>query len=219
MRDLALEYVRQGHEVIVVTPSSLVSGRISVTDEEGVTVVRVKCGDIKHANKVMRLWRESRMSGRMWRGAQSIFRAKTIDLVVFYAPSIFFGQLVQRLKALWGCPSYLILRDIFPQWAVDAGLIREKGILHRYLKVKEKQQYRAADVIGVEAKGNITYLQKALFKKESCTELLYNWVSGRQVNAKSAEWRERLGLKDKVVFIYGGNIGVAQDMDNILRLA
>ncbi|WP_160317817.1 glycosyltransferase, partial [Erwinia billingiae] len=31
--------------------------------------------------------------------------------------------------------------------------------------------------------------------------------------------KKKYGLQDKVVFFYGGNIGTAQDMDNILRLA
>jgi glycosyltransferase involved in cell wall biosynthesis len=35
----------------------------------------------------------------------------------------------------------------------------------------------------------------------------------------ATNFREQWGLQDQVVFFYGGNIGVAQDMDNVVRLA
>jgi glycosyltransferase involved in cell wall biosynthesis len=139
-------------------------------------------------------------------------------LIIFYSPTIFFGDLVRRLKALWGSPSYLVLRDIFPKWAVDAGLLRE-GILHRYLKRKELAQYAAADVIGVEAPGDMFYFHDEVRGLRCQVEVLYNWLDTREMPATFSGWRQRLGLEGKVVFFYGGNIGVAQDLDNIIRLA
>jgi glycosyltransferase involved in cell wall biosynthesis len=219
MRELAMEYVRQGHKVMVVTPSESVKGAKSVSDEDGVTVVRVRYGDIKHANKVLRLWRESRLSPRIWRIARDVFQENPCDLIVFGSPSIFFGELVRRLKALWGCPSFLILRDIFPQWAVDAGILRRGGLLHRYLRRKELEQYDAANIIGVEARGNLSYFNLGLKDNKYQAELLYNWVGATTAPSTTSGWRKMLGLEDKVVFFYGGNIGIAQDMDNIVRLA
>jgi glycosyltransferase involved in cell wall biosynthesis len=218
MRDLAQEYVRQGHQVIVATPSDSVESTVSITEENGVTIVRVKAGDMKYANKALRLWRESRLSATIWRGAREFFHANPCELVVFYSPTIFFGDLVRRLKSMWGCPSYLILRDIFPKWAVEAGMLR-KGMFYRYLKHKELEQYAAADVIGVEAFGNLSYFEKELPGNHYCTEVLHNWMRAQEQQSYFPSWRQRLGLGGKVIFFYGGNIGVAQDIDNILRLA
>ena len=218
MHDLALEYVRQGHQVIVATPNDSVEGAMSITEEDGVTVVRVKTGDLKYANKALRGWRESRLSARIWRRARRFFQANPCELIVFYSPTIFFGDLVRHLKSLWSCPSYLILRDIFPRWAVDAGILRE-GTLYRYLKRKELAQYGAADIIGVEAPGNLSYFRDELRTNNHHVEVLYNWVNTQEQPMGCPSWRTNLGLEDKVVFFYGGNIGVAQDMDNIFRLA
>jgi glycosyltransferase involved in cell wall biosynthesis len=137
---------------------------------------------------------------------------------VFYSPTIFFGDLVNQLKTIWGCPAYLILRDIFPKWAVDAGLIR-KGMVYRYLRRKELVQYAAADLIGVEAFGNLSYFKNELAGYDYRVEVLYNWLDARNPPTRNSGWRLQLGLNDKIIFFYGGNIGVAQDMDNILRLA
>ncbi len=218
MRDLALEYVRQGHQVIVATPGDAVEGTARITEEDGVTLVRVKTGDLKYANKAFRMWRECRLSATMWQGACKFFQANPCDLIVFYSPTIFFGDLVNRLKTIWGCPSYLILRDIFPQWAVDAGLIR-KGIVYRYLKRKELAQYAAADLIGVEASGNLSYFRNELAGYDYRVEVLHNWLDVRKQPASNSYWRHKLGLNNKVIFFYGGNIGIVQDLDNILRLA
>ena len=35
----------------------------------------------------------------------------------------------------------------------------------------------------------------------------------------SGHFREKFGLNGKIVFFYGGNIGIAQDVDNIVRVA
>src|ERR1035437_4753154 len=83
MRDLALEYVRQGHQVIVAAHSDAVEGTARITEEDGVTVVRVKAGNLKYANKALRLWRESRLSATMWRGARKFFQENPCELVVF----------------------------------------------------------------------------------------------------------------------------------------
>jgi glycosyltransferase involved in cell wall biosynthesis len=218
LRDLALEYVRLGHEVIVATPSDSVEGTMSITDEDGVTVVRVKVGNLKYANKALRMWREIRLSAKMWRGASEFFQENPCELIVFYSPTIFFGGLVRRLKSMWGCRSYLILRDIFPKWAVDTGVLRE-GMVYRYLKRKELEQYAASDVIGLESFGNLSYFEKEIPGDRSRCEVLYNWLDPREEPSLSFSWRSKLGLDGKVVFFFGGNIGVAQDIDNILRLA
>jgi len=218
MHDLALEYVRQGHQVTVATPNDSIQCAICVTEEDGVTVVRVKTGDLKYANKVLRGLRESLLSTKMWRRTRKYFQANPCELILFYSPSIFFGGFVRRLKSLWGCPAYLILRDIFPKWALDAGVLRE-GRLYRYLKRKELAQYAVANIIGVETSGNLRYFKEEFPANNYCVEVLYNWMEMQECPLGCSGWRAKLGLGGKTVFFYGGNIGVVQDMNNIVRLA
>jgi glycosyltransferase involved in cell wall biosynthesis len=155
----------------------------------------------------------------MWRQGRGFFQKYRCDLIIYYSPSIFFGPLVRRLKALWGCPAYLILRDIFPQWAVDMRILRNRGLIHRFFRMKELEQYAAADLIGVQSPANLDYFRRELPDHQYQLEVLYNWTTPDGVPSRQSDYRARLGLQDKVVFFYGGNIGVAQDMNNILRLA
>lgn len=218
IQDLAGELHRQGHDVIVVATDEQISTNLQISKEEGITIVRVRSGKIKTALRPVRLMNESRISQTIWRKAKRFFLDHPCDLIIYYSPTILFGSLVKKLKALYSCKSYLILRDIFPQWALDAGVLK-KGLLYRYFKRKERVNYEAANYIGVESPGNLAYFSKAGLDKKFQLEVLYNWTSLSEEKHDISNFRSQLGLRNKVVFFYGGNIGVAQDMDNIIRLA
>jgi glycosyltransferase involved in cell wall biosynthesis len=180
--------------------------------------MRVRAGKIKGTTKYVRALTEFRLSRILWKKAQTYLAEHPLDLIIYYSPSIFWGSLVKRLKEVFNCKSYLILRDIFPQWSVDAGIIK-KGLLYRYLKKRELENYDAADVIGVQSPANMEYFITSGLKDRYKLEVLFNWSSLFQNGHTRYGVRGKLGLEKKIIFIYGGNMGVAQDMDNILRLA
>ena len=121
VHDLAIELGRRGHHVLLAAPDSSLSCPLEIRDEGALTVMRVRTGQLKGASKVVRAANEFLLSPVYWYAGRKIFENHRCDLIVYYSPTIFFGALVKWLKRVWGCPSYLILRDIFPQWAVDAG--------------------------------------------------------------------------------------------------
>lgn len=217
--DLAREFRGLGHEVIVVAPDETIESGSVITMEGGIQVFRVRMGEIKLASRWLRGWREMMLSSIIWRRGKAFFGQNPCDLVVYYSPTIFFGSLVARLKRLYACPSYLILRDIFPQWAVDAGILRRNSLVHRFFKQIERRNYDAANFIGVQSPANLDYFAARGLTQRYDLEVLYNWAAATGDRESCREYRNRLGLEGKVVFFYGGNIGVAQDMDNILRLA
>ena len=128
INDLAIEFSNQGHDVTVVAPDHATETDVQCGYDDKVRVIRVKTGEIKGVPRILRGYREISLSKILWKRAKSFFNENSFDLIIYYSPTIFFGPLVKRLKRLFGCPAYLILRDIFPQWAADAGIIR-KGLL------------------------------------------------------------------------------------------
>src|SRR5271170_5611641 len=218
MRDLALEFRRQNHAVTVLAPSDRISRNLEIATEEGLQVIRVRSKKIKGASKVFRAAEEMRLSSLTWRRAGRFLLTHPADLIVFYPPTIFWGALVKRLKSLWGCPAYLILSDIFPAWAVDAGVLR-KRLIYRFFRRREIQQYEVADRIAVQSPANLSYFSREFASRRYPVEVLYNWASLQEEDLPVTNYRKQLGLDGKVVFFYGGNLGVAQDVDNIVRLA
>jgi glycosyltransferase involved in cell wall biosynthesis len=218
IHDLAAEFHRLGHEPIVVAPDENMLQEHQVSIEDGIKVLRVRSGKIKSAAKIVRACNEMRLSKLIWNKGRHFFAENPCDLIIYYSPSIFFGALVKRLKKLFSCPSYLVLGDIFPQWAVETGVLR-KGLIYRYFKYKERQNYDAADIIRVQSPANLRYFKENGLDRKYHIEVIYNWTSLTQQQAPQTTYRIRLGLQSKIVFFYGGNIGVAQDVDNIIRLA
>lgn len=218
MHELACEFLKQGHTVTVIAPSSELKSKFEISQLDGVTVCCFKSGKIKNVNKVRRVINEKLLSIHAWNSFQSYFKQNKHDIVIYYSPTIFWGRLVRRLKKLWNVPSYLILRDIFPQWAIDAGLIRSGSTIEKYFGYFEKKNYEAANIIGLMSPKNLEWFDKNV-KCSSITEVLYNWASNVPVSITTSSYKRSLGIEGKIVFFYGGNIGHAQDMMNIVRLA
>ena len=218
IHDLAHEFKLRGHDPIVITPNNNISNNLQITDEQGIQVIRIRTGKIKGTSRLSRALNEIRLSHTIWRKAKKHLLAHPCDLIVYYSPTIFFGSLVNRLKKVFNCKSYLILRDIFPQWALDAGILK-KGLLYSYFKRKEFQNYEAADIIGVQSPANLKYFINNRLNERYNLEVLFNWINLSQDSISHYNFRKKLGLEKKIVLFYGGNIGIAQDMDNIIRLA
>ena len=218
IHDLGAEFLRHGHEVTVLTTTHEISQDLEVSMQSGVRVARVKTPQIKGASNLRRGFNEIRISALVWRKAGKFLSRHPADLIVFYSPTIFWGALVSRLKAMWHCRSYLILRDIFPEWAVDAGVLK-RGVTYRFFRKKEIDQYGAADIIGVQSEGDLAYFGRNFAVGRFQLEVLHNWTKLEESNPPKREIRLRLGLVNKIVFFFGGNVGIAQDIDNLLRLA
>jgi glycosyltransferase involved in cell wall biosynthesis len=75
-----------------------------------------------------------------------------------------------------------------------------------------------ADVIGVQSPGNLAYFNSALNQSWQRIEVLQNWLADAPVSGCSINVAETM-LSGRKVFVYAGNMGVAQGMDILLDLA
>jgi len=218
MHELALELKNNSHEVLVLTPKPMQKELLTVQKIDGISVLFFRSGKIKNVGKVKRAINESLLSYQAFKSSKKYLKKNRCDGIIYFSPSIFFGSLVKKLTALWNCKSYLILRDIFPQWAVDNNLIKENSLVHWYFNFFEKINYKSADKIGVMSKSNLEFF-KSKNINSSKFEVLYNWSQIVEVQKAENNFRNKLNLKNKIVLFYGGNIGYAQQMINLINLA
>lgn len=218
MRDLAQEFVLQGHEPVVIVSSAGLDRPWTIEVLAGVQVLRVRTFQTKDIGYMRRTFNEMLLPFLMLRGIRkSPFRYAQWDAVVWYSPSIFLGLLVGALKRSSNCHSYLILRDIFPEWAVDMGLLR-RGAVYWAFKWVERYQYSVADAIGVQSRSNLGYLSEWAKKPGRRLEVLQNWLApspdvGSNISIATTP------LLGRTILVYAGNMGVAQGMDIFLDLA
>ena len=122
LRDLSFEFVRQGHQLSVIIPTSNLDKPWLCEVIEGVEVIRLRSPETKNIGFMRRAVAEFLMPYVMLRNMKkSPLSVTGWDGVVSYAPSIFLGPVANSLKNGSDCRNYLILRDMFPQWAVDMG--------------------------------------------------------------------------------------------------
>ena len=112
------------------------------------------------------------------------------------------------------CPSYLIIRDIFPEWAVDMGLMG-RGLPYRVFDAVARYQYSVADVIGVQTPGNLAYFDRWKAQLGRRLEVLSNWL-GAPAAKRCSIRLDQTPLAGRKLFVYAGNMGVAQGMDTVM---
>lgn len=144
------------------------------------------------------------------------------DLVLYATPPITLANVVKYCKKKYGCRSYLMLKDIFPQNAVDLNMMSTgglTGILYKLFRSKEIKLYKYSDAIGCMSKANIEYLKKhnPYLGDDKKIELFPNAVDIRGLSPEKNNDRsilQKYGIADnKTVFIYGGNLGKPQGLD------
>ena len=218
LRDLSREFARQGHSLTVMLPAAGLNTPWSLEDFDGVQVLRLRAPKTKDINYVQRTINEFLMPFAMLRNLRkSPLAEERWDGVVWYAPSIFHGPLANALKKASGCKGYLIIRDIFPEWAADMGLMG-RGLPYKFFKAVANYQYSVADVIGVQTPGNEAYFENWRQGASRKLEVLQNWLADAPVAGCSIEIANT-PLAGRKVFVYAGNMGVAQGMGILLDLA
>ena len=138
MHELAIQFNKNGHDVTVLTPCPNIDINLKIDNIDDINILYFKSGKIKNTPKIKRAINETLLSYNAWKITKKYFKTKSFDGIVYFSPSIFFGRLVSKLKNLWKCKSYLILRDVFPQWAIDNGLIKKDSFIHYYFNHFER---------------------------------------------------------------------------------
>lgn len=220
LRDLAQQLVALGHRPIVIVPSSMSDKPWMIERLDGVEVLRVAAPPTRSPSFVRRAIAEMWLPFAMYFNIRrSPFASANWDLLVWYSPPIFFGPLIAKLrrksKSKNKARTYLILRDIFPEWAVDLGLVR-RGPVYLVFKAIAAFQYSVAEVIGVQTESNLGYL-KNWARVPRRLEVLRNWLAVTPAIGSSIVV-ENTPLAGRKIFVYIGNMGVAQGMDIFIDL-
>ncbi|MCF8196949.1 MAG: glycosyltransferase family 4 protein [Polynucleobacter sp.] len=219
LRDLSREFRNQGHEITVILPSSEIYHSWSLEDMEGVRILRLRAPKSKDVNYIRRAIAEFLMPFFMQRNLnKSPLSREQWDGVVWYSPSIFHGPLIRAIKLASKCKSYLIIRDIFPQWAADMGLMSKRGLIYLFFNTVARYQYSIADIIGVQTPGNLDYFKDWSIKGDRKLEVLQNWLFDTPIGECSISLSKTI-LIGRKVFVYAGNMGVAQGVGAFLDLA
>ena len=219
--DLTEEFEKNGHNIYVATLLEKKYNQNTYLERvKELHILRVRAGDWFNIDSVIKKGLTTITIANYFKKAiQKYFYNIKFDLVIYPTPPITFASVVKYVKKRDNSKSYLILRDIFPQNVRDLGLLNNQ-LLFNYFRRKEKQLYDISDHIGCMSEGNIKYVLEHNSVDGNKLEILYNW--GKIIHNNEAitiDYKKKYGLENKFVAVFGGNIGLPQELEFLLELA
>lgn len=217
--DLVRKFVVEGHKVYIIVPFERRTGKkTTFYQQDGVSILGVRTLNLIQTNVIEKGIGQVLLEKQFKTALKKHLADIRFDLILYSTPPITFSNVIAYLKRRNPrAVSYLMLKDIFPQNAVDIGMMTKtglKGVLYKSFRKKEKQLYRVSDWIGCMSPANVKYViehnpEVDASKVEVCPNS-YEIVLDTQKVEKNVIL-QKYGLPtDKPIFIYGGNLGKPQ---------
>ena len=210
--DLVKECAAYGHSVYVLAGTSRDLKTTGLVNENGIWTAYVKLPDQFHAGKIKKGLVQLLIEPLFIRTMKRLLWDKKIDIIAYPTPPITLAGVVKAAVSRFHCRSYLMLKDIFPQNAVDLGMMKDSSPVCRYFRAMERRLYEVSDVIGCMSPANVSYVSSHNPHIKDRLELFPNTVRIRSASVVKVPEK-----KGPVRFVVGGNLGEPQAVDFLLE--
>lgn len=221
--DLLRKFHSVGNEIFIVSPTEReYHTPTNLKKENGTTILQVKTFNLQKTNNIEKGIGTLAIGYQFFRAIKKHFSDEKFDLILYSTPPITFTKVIHFIKKRDKAYAYLLLKDIFPQNAIDMKLLKKGSLLHRMFLKKERKLYEESDTIGCMSEANKNYLLKHYdYLKPENVEVNPNSIAPlnvKQIVESNIAIRRKYGLpvNDKI-FIYGGNLGIPQGIDFLLQ--
>ena len=223
--DLMREFINRGNDVYIASPTERrYKQPTHLIKTEHCQILKIRTLNIQKTNVAEKGLGTILLEGQFDRAIRKYWDNIRFDLVLYATPPITFNRVIERIKNRCKCRSYLMLKDIFPQNAIDIGMMKRGSVLHKIFLRKEKRLYEISDRIGCMSPANCEYILKHnpsidSDKVELCPNAIKPVDQFEPDSQKRRELCVRFGLpQDKILYIYGGNLGKPQGIDFLIKV-
>ena len=224
--DLVRKFIAEGHGVYIIVPFERRTGKkTAFYSQDSVNIIGVRTLNLTKANVIEKGIGQVLLESQFKAAFKKYLVDVRFDLILYSTPPITFSSVIAYVKRQNPMAvSYLMLKDIFPQNAVDIGMMTKtgiKGLLYKSFRKKERQLYKVSDWIGCMSPANVKYIIKHnpevdASKVEVCPNS-YEIVPVTQKTDRNAIL-QKYGLPaDKPIFVYGGNLGKPQGIPFLIE--
>ncbi|MDG1709827.1 MAG: glycosyltransferase family 4 protein [Schleiferiaceae bacterium] len=209
--DLISKLSSEGYDITVICPIERRFGlRSRIINSNGVKIIQVKSLNIQKANILEKMistfFIEFLFIGAFLRNCKN----QTFDLGIFTTPPIFTTNFIKFIGKKNIKVKYLLLRDIFPQNALDLNMTKKYSPFYLYSRLIEKKLYKIVDFIGCMSNANLDYILTHNNIDKSKLEIIPDSIDISKYPGKEIEIE-----KNELKLIYGGNLGVPQNPELI----
>jgi len=224
--DLMKSFANHGHKMYAVAPiERRERQKTTIVEKNGIKVLCVRIGNITKTNSIEKGISTLLIEHQYTRAIRKKFSLIKFDAIIYSTPPITLVKTVEYFKKRDNAKTYLLLKDIFPQNAVDLGLLKQDGVmgvLYKFFRNKEKSLYNISDYIGCMSEANVEYvlqhnLEVSPQKIHVCPNCMENHT--HQICTQDVkELKQKYDIPPNCIsFIYGGSLGLPQDISFILE--
>ncbi len=220
---LMRKFREEGHKVYIVSPMERYLHRPTTYNEyKDGALLRVKILNMQKANIFEKGLSTLLINSQYKNAIIKYLDDIQFDLITYSTPPITLTNVVKYLKKKNpNAITYLQLKDIFPQNAVDLGMFSKTSLYYKFFRKKEVELYEISDYIGCMSPANVKYvLDNNSYVSSDKLEVAPNSIElgARGHKEDGRDIRKRYGLPtDKPIFIYGGNLGKPQGICFLIK--
>lgn len=224
--DLVRKFSEEGHKAYVVCSHERRKKRpTELLCQKGVSILKVRIGNITRTNTIEKGVSTILIEEQYKRAIKRYYSKVKFDMVIYATPPITLEKVVKYIKRRDAAKSYLMLKDIFPQNALDLLMLSEKGlkgVLYKYFRYKEKKLYAISDYIGCMSEANCKYVKEHNPEvSPEIVEVCPNCFDTHEVvvdaEKKAILFKKYQLPKNKLILVYGGNLGKPQGISFLLE--
>lgn len=223
--DLIRCFRDNGHQIYIVSPTERRDhNKTSLIEDNGVRILSVQTLNVQKTNVIEKGIGQVSIEILYKRAIKKYFKGVNFDLILYSTPPITFPKVIEYAKKVNpSAKTYLLLKDIFPQNAVDMSMLSKsgvKGILYKFFRAKEKKLYALTDYIGCMSPANVRYvLEHNPEISPERVEVAPNSIElvETEKNVHKSVLSKYNIPTDKPIFIYGGNLGVPQGIPFLIQ--
>jgi glycosyltransferase involved in cell wall biosynthesis len=218
--DLMSEFTERNHDVTVIALNEKRNGQETyLSIENDVKVLRVKCGNIQKTNKYTKVLSSFLAGFQIEITVNKFLYKENFDLLLFALPPHTITPFVARLKCRYNAKLYVLLKEFWPQDPTDLGAMKKGGIVWRVFRYLEMLLYESADYIGTMSEAGIYYIETNNKNVSHKLEVCPNSQKPKFCAKDNRNYiREKYNIpKDKCVFVFGGNLGLSQGINEMIE--
>lgn len=219
--DFINEVAAKGHDVKVVSPAN--EGQsVGLHTENGISVVRFKSDRFTGVKSFIKKGLTyMKLMYKYPRAVNKYFSKDQFDLIYINSIPLEMGVVAWKLKRKYRAKVFVMLTDFLWQDLVSLKILNKRNPIITYYRLLEKNFYKTADYIAGLSQGYLDMVNSYYpFAKRKSQSVIVPWSHEDDIKRDNkGEILDKFGLKGKFVAIYGGNIGIAQDIDIVINIA
>ena len=207
----------KNNKLYIVSPTEKRNGKDThMLQGKNYSVLKVKVGNITKCNKIEKGISTLLIQKQYKTAIKNNFRNIKFDLILYSTPPITFCSVIKYFKNRDNAKTYLMLKDIFPQNAIDMKMFSKNSVIYKYFRRQEVKLYNISDKIGCMSPKNKEYLlENNNYLDTKKVEVFPNSINMKEYNKRNLELNKEYRKKYNIpltskVFMYGGNLGKPQ---------